>query len=211
MSTHVQVVFAAACALAALACETGNAPTAPTSPATAAPSDTSRQPSAGSSIRIIQGAITFHGPANFEVKGTDGFRFEGIAGMQEPVTSALFSPSCGAGCDPTQTVPFEHSWSGSDFGADAVLRGTPYPAVGGPVSESTAVMTVSGALRFPPAGTTPATATSPFELNGAFILQGAGQRIPLSGSGEATWTLTWSPGEGTWYVQQVVFRFSARR
>lgn len=209
MRIQVSIVLIAACAIAGVGCESSNAPTAPSSLAVPPAIDAAVQSSAGASIRIVQGEIVFDHAPLFDLKGTNGFRFEGGAITSDTATGTFFAAHCHAiGCAPATAFPFERSWSGNDFGADAVFRGTVYREVGGLLAESSAIIKLSGSLRFPPAGPPTTSATSPFELSGTFFLPGA--RIPLTGSGNATWALEWSTVDRSWYIRRAVFRFVPR-
>ena len=181
------------------------------------PSVTSNAAAGASAINVLHGTIVYVTPLfeewelpALDLKGTNGFRLEGVTVQDQNATGTFFSPHClnVVGCAPGGTIPFSVTWSGSDFFADVRVRGTTFEGIGSQVSEATLIMQVSGALTFPPAGTEMATATesAPFVLTGT--LQLPGDEFTLSGHGRATFSLEWSAVDGTWYVVGVELQFT---
>ena len=197
-------------------------PTAPSSPPAsdaAPPAVTASAPpasvttpgaqlAAATTLKIKQGTLTLRTlfPGSVTLRGSHGFRFDGRiqSGLEPSAYCGPFDP-----CQPGATVPFTATWVGTDIPGTVRLLGDEYTV--GSLDTGSLYIELAGSFVAPAHLTDAASVRVPFTASGLVSLGYPLPPLPLTGSGDVTFTLEWQAAIGGWAIRFSSFDFGGGR
>jgi hypothetical protein len=163
-------------------------------------------------VHADAGSMAFDGTlADLFISGRDGFsltaRFTKHNGA--PASNSVFV-SCGAsvGCAPGSRASIDGFWLGDDISGRATYRGRDYDFGG---EHNGAAVQFRGFVTLPPAGEATASVSAPFSVAGTVYYSNDnvnGNSVDYVGGGHATFHLTYSDVDQSWYVESASFDFT---
>ena len=150
-----------------------------------------------------------------DIHGTRGFNLTATVSTNELLGNGVLTSCSPVGCPPEAVAPLLALWFGSDlFNGVVRFKGQTYDGVGGPVADSSARLSVSGAVPLPAESNEPIGVIVPFDFAGIFSYgmestpTSPVQHVMLVGGGTASFVFEWSDVDLGWYFRRAEFRFT---